>query len=111
MKHLQQMKMLTAYNEVRPKVIRNLCGTLTCDFGIQSVERSRPGYSLHQGASSWNDAPAAAAPGQKVRTRPGKPHYGDISPNHIQQHHLATAHLAKQWNVHRLQATFQGRNS
>ena len=31
--------MLTAYNEVHPKIIRNLPGTGACDSEIQSVER------------------------------------------------------------------------
>ena len=66
-KHLEQKTMITAYNEVNPKAIRNLPGADACDPEILSVERSRPGCSLHQGASLWNDAPAGAVPGQNTK--------------------------------------------
>ena len=60
--------MIPAYNEVHPKVLRNLPGTVDCDSEIQSVERSRPACSIHQGATFWNDAPAGADPGRKTGT-------------------------------------------
>ena len=53
--------------KVQHKLVRrHLPGTGACDSENRSVERSRPGCSLHQGASSWNDAPAGAAPGPKL---------------------------------------------
>ena len=103
--------MLTAYNEVHPKLIRNLLGTGACDFEIQSVERSRPGCSLHQAASLWNDAPSGAAPGQKTGTRLCRPRDWTPSPNHTRQVHPVTARTKKMRNGHRLQGLFQGRNS
>ena len=89
----------------------NLPGKGACDSEIQSVERSRPGCSLHQGASSWNDAPAGAAPGQKTGTRPYKPQRWIPSPNRTQQVHRATVRARKRRNGHRLQGLSQGRNS
>ena len=66
--------MITAYNKVHPQVLRKkTLGTGACDSEIQSAERIRPGCSLRQGASLWNDAPAGAAPGQKTGTRFCKP--------------------------------------
>ena len=103
--------MLTAYNEVHHKVKRNLPGTGACDFEVQSVEQSRPGCSLHQGASSWNVAPPGAAPGQKTRIRLCKPQHWIPSPNHTRHVHPVTAHTERRWNGHRLQGLFQCRNS
>ena len=111
LEHLQQLKMFTAYNEVHPKVIRNLAGTGTDDFGIQSVARSRPGCSLHQGASLWKDAPAGAAPGQNTLTWPCKPQHWTLFPSHIQQVHPTTAHTGKRRNSYHTQGIFQGKSS
>ena len=97
------------------KSIINQCdylhGTVACDSEIQSVERSRPGFSLHQGASSWNDAPAGAAPGQKTETRLYKHQRWILSPNRTQQVLPATVPARKKRNGHRLQGLSQGRNS
>ena len=87
--------MLTAYNEVRPKVIWNLPGTDAGNFEIQCVEKSRPRCSL------WNDALAGAAPGRKTGTRLYKPQYWTLSPNLILQVHPATTHTGKRRNGHR----------
>ena len=111
MKHLKQMLMITAYNGVHSKVIRNLPGTGACDSEIQSVERSRPGCSLHQGVSPRNNAPAGAAPLQKTGTRLCIPQHWTPSPIHTQQVHPVTARTRKRRNGHRLQRLFQGRNS
>ena len=89
----------------------NLPGTGACDSEIYSVERSRPGCSLHQGASSLNDAPAGAAPGQKTETRLYRPQRRIPSPNRTQQVHAATVRARKRLNGHRLQGLSQGRNS
>ena len=89
------------------EVIRNLPGTGACDFEIQSVERSGPGCSLHQGASLWNDAPAGVAPG----TRLCKLRHWTLSPSHTRQVLPVTARTGKRRNGHRLQGFFQGRNS
>ena len=75
--------MITAYNEVHSKTTWNLPGTGACDSGIQCVERSRPGCSIHQGASLLNDAPAGAAPGQKTGTQLCEPQHWNLSRNHI----------------------------
>ena len=97
------------------KSIINQCdnspGRDACDYEIQSVERSRPGCSLHQGASSWKDAPAGAAPGQKTGTRLYKPQHWILSPNRTQQVHPATARARKRRNGHRLQGLSQGGKS
>ena len=74
--------MFAAYNKIHPKVIWNLPGTGACDFKIRSVDRTRPGCCLHQGASLWNDAPAGAAPGQRSGTRVCKPQHWSFSLNH-----------------------------
>ena len=87
--------MITAYNEVHSKLIQNLPGTGACDFKILSVERGRPGCSLQQGGSLWNDTPAGAAPGQKTGTRLCKPQHSTLSPNHTQQVHPVTARIKK----------------
>ena len=103
--------MRTDYNEVYPQTIRKLPRTNDGDSGNQSAERSRPGCSLHQGASFWNDDPAGAAPGRKTGTRLCKPQHWTLSPKHTRRVHLATAHRGKRWNGHRPQGLFQGRNS
>ena len=103
--------MITVYNEMHPKVIRNLPGTGAYDSEIQSVERSRPGCPLHQGASLWNDAPAGPAPGQKTGTQLCKPQRLIPSPNHTQQVQPVTVRTRKRRNSHRLQGLSQGRNS
>ena len=103
--------MLFAYNKVHPKLIRNLPRIGACDFGIPSVERSRPSCSLHQGASLWNDAPAGAAPGQKTGTRPFQPQDWTLSPNDIRQIHLVTAPTGERPNGRRLHGIFHGGNS
>ena len=80
--------MIIAYNEVKPQLVRqNLPGTGACNTEIQSGERSRPGCSLHQGASSWSDAPAGAAPGQKTGTRLYKPQRWILSSSRTRQVH------------------------
>ena len=89
----------------------NLPGTGACDSEIQSVERGRPGCSLHRGASSWNDAPAGAAPEQMTETRLYKPQRWIPSLNRTQQIHPATVRARKRRNGHRLQGLPQGRNS
>ena len=91
--------MLTAYNEVHPKVTRNLPGTGACDFEIQSVEQSRPGCSLHQDASSWNDAPPGATPREKTGFRLCKPQHWILSPTHTRQVHPVPAHTGKNRRV------------
>ena len=103
--------MIIAYNEMHPKGIRNLPGTGAYDSEIQSVERSRPGCPLHQGASLWNDAPAGAALQQKTETRLCKPQCWILSPNHTRQVHPVTIRTRKTRNRHRLQGLSQGRNS
>ena len=99
------------YNEVHPKLVRQLTGAGACDSEIQSVERSRPGCSLHQGYSLRNDAPARAAPGQKTGTRLCKPQHWLPAPNHTRQFHPLTARTRKRRNGHRLQGIFQGRRN
>ena len=111
MKHLQQIMMITAYNEVHPKLIRNLHGTGAFYCEIQSVERSRPGYSLHQGTSLWNDTPAGAAPVKNTETRLYKPQHSIFSPNLTRQVYPVTARTGKKRNGHRFQGLFQGRNN
>ena len=103
--------MITACNEMHPKLIRSLPGTGAYDSEIQSVERSRPGCPLHQGASLWNEAPAGAAPGQKTGTRLCKPQRWILSPNHTRQVHPVTVRTRKRRNGHRLQGLSQGKNS
>ena len=103
--------MIIAYNEVNSKALRILPGMCACDSDIQSVERSRPGCSRHQGNSLRNDAPAGAAPGQKTGTRLCKPQHWTFSPKHIRQVRPVTVRTRKRRNGHRLQGFSQGRNS
>ena len=97
------------------KAILNWCDNSperdVCDSEIQSDERSRPGCSLHQDASSWNDVPAGAAPGQKTGTWLCKPQRWITSSNHTRQAHPVTVRARKRRNGHRLQELFQGKNS
>ena len=93
--------MLIGYNEVHSQVMQNLLGSDAGDFEIQSVERNRPGGSLHQGASLWIDAPAGAAPRRKTGTRLCKPQHWTFSPEQIQEIHPVPAHTGKRRNGHR----------
>ena len=84
-----------------PKVIRNLPGTNSGRFENQSSVWDKPGCSLTQGASSWNEAPAGAAPARKIGIWLCMPPHSAIYPSHIQSVHLATAGRERTQNSRR----------
>ena len=75
-----QNKDFFGYNDVHIKIVCNLPGKNAGHFGIQSVKNSRPGCSLRQVASLWNEVPSGAALGQKTGLRLCKPQQGIFLP-------------------------------
>ena len=64
-----------ATNKEHNKVIRKLPGSNGDDAEIQSAVRGWPRGSLHEGASSWNDATAGAAAARTIGIQLRKPSY------------------------------------